>query len=88
MTAEGAISGTAEGSAYNVAEFTKWIIKSFHAHEFGDSPTLLGPDVSQLDTEFSAPTSPEDYPDGYLEGDEESPDDAPPASNEGAKDEL
>ena len=88
VTTEGAITGTAEGSAYNVAEFTKWIIKSFHAHEFGDSPTLLGPDVSQLDTEFSAPESPEDYPEGYLEGDEESPDDAPPASNEGAKHEL
>ena len=55
---------------------------------FGDSPTLLGPDVSQLDTECSAPESPEDYPEGYLEGDEESPDDAPPASNEGAKHEL
>ena len=53
-----------------MAEFTKWIIKSFHASEFGDSPTLLGPDVSQLDTEFSAPESPEDYPDGYLEGDD------------------
>ena len=48
----------------------------------------VGTGRSQLDTEFSAPTSPEDYPDGYLEGDEESPDDAPPASNEGAKDEL
>ena len=80
VTAKGAITGTAEGSAYNVAEFTKWIIKSFHAHDFGDSPTLLGPDVSQLDTEFTAPESPADYPDGYLEGD---------ANPEGdAKDEL
>ena len=73
VTIKGAITGTAEGSAYNVAEFTKWIIKSFHAHEFGDSPTLLGPDVSTLDTEFSAPTSPEDYPDGYRKATRKAP---------------
>ena len=88
MTAEGAITGTAEGSAYNVAEFTKWIIKSFHAHEFGDSPTLLGPDVSQLDTEFSAPDEPGRLPGRVPGRRRKAPDDAPPASNEGAKDEL
>ena len=70
-----------------MAEFTKWIIKSFHASEFGDSPTLLGPDVSPArHGVLRGRTSPEDYPDGYLEGDD-APDDLPPASND-AKDEL
>ena len=31
VTPKGVVTGLAEGSAFNVAEMTKWIIKSFHA---------------------------------------------------------
>jgi hypothetical protein len=74
------VTGLAEGSAFNVAEMTKWIIKSFHATEFGESPTLLGP-THELDTEFSSPTEADDYPYGYLDDKDK------PATAE-AKDEL
>ena len=80
VTPKGVVTGLAEGSAFNVAEMTKWIIKSFHATEFGESPTLLGP-THELDTEFSSPTEADDYPYGYLDDKDK------PATAE-AKDEL